>query len=213
MTQNEASRQTSASTPFAMLRRRDLLVGIGAVAFLAGSGISVDALLAQAEAAKPSTAFVHASRFVTSAALDDETALNRAWRQLSTLDRGFAQAVEKLSEAITSSGLKGMAEFLAAPVGKDEALLATARTITSAFYLGFTGTPPSHGHKDTTGFVTFTGALMWRPTIDATVIPTYARGGTDFWVQPPAGTPEPRGPQGIAEWHGSARSSTSSKRA
>jgi len=213
MTPTEASHPTFAALPLTALRRRNLLAGIGAVAFLAGSGISVDALLAQAEAAKPSAAFLHVSRFVTSASLDDDAAVTRAWTQLATLDRGFPQAVENLSKAIASSGFKGMTEFLAAPIGKDEALLATARTITSAFYLGFTGTPPSAGHKDTTGFVTFTGALMWRPTIDATVIPTYARGGTDFWVRPPAGTPASRGPQGIAEWRGSASSSNSSKKA
>ncbi len=133
----------------------------------------------------------------------------RAWTQLSTLDREFPRAAERLSAAITSSGVQDMAAFLAASVSKDEALLATARTITAAFYLGFTGRPPSEGHKDTTGFVTFTGALMWRPTIDATVIPTYARGGTNFWVNPPAGTPVPRGPRSIPEWQGSAHSSNS----
>lgn len=213
MTPTKVSRPTDAAQLSTALRRRTLLAGIGAVAFLAGSGISLDALLAQVEAAKPSAAFLHVSRFVTSASLDDDAAVTRAWTQLSTLDRGFPQAVEKLSTAIASSGLSGMAEFLAASIGKDEALLATARTITSAFYLGFTGTPPSEGHKDTTSFVTFAGALMWRPTIDSTVIPTYARGGTDFWVRPPAGTPAARGPRGIAEWHGSARSSNAAEKA
>jgi hypothetical protein len=213
MTPSKASRPTSANASAVPLRRRQLLAGIGGVAFLAGGGFSVDALLAQAELAKPSAAFVRTSRFVTGASLDDDTAVARAWTQLSTLDRAFPKAVEQLSAAIDSSGIATMAAFLAAPVGKDAALLATARTITSAFYLGFTGTAPSAGHKDTTGFVTFTGALMWRPTIDSTVIPTYARGGTDFWVRPPAGTPAARGPQGIAEWQGSARSSNSAKKA
>jgi len=34
--------------------------------------------------------------------------------------------------------------------------------------------------------VTFTGALAYEPTADATVIPTYSRGKTNYWVNPPA---------------------------
>jgi hypothetical protein len=115
--------------------------------------------------------------------------------------------VERLHTAITQSGAKTMAQWLAGPAPHDAALMATARTITSAFYLGYTGDPDSQAPHDTNGFVTFTGALMWRPTIDATIIPTYARGGTDYWVKPPAGTPAPKGPQGNPAWTGSTNSS------
>jgi hypothetical protein len=151
--------------------------------------------------------FLAVSNFVTTTDLDDATAVQRAWEQLCALDAGFAQAVERLHTAITQSGAKTMAQWLAGPAPHDAALMATARTITSAFYLGYTGDPDSQAPHDTNGFVTFTGALMWRPTIDATIIPTYARGGTDYWVKPPAGTPAPKGPQGNPAWTGSTNSS------
>jgi hypothetical protein len=175
------------------------MLGIGGASLLAGGAFRAENLLAQtSDPAKAPTAFVEASRFVTTADLDDPVAFSRAWQQLCALDAGFAQGVERLNAAILQSGAKTMALWLA---GKpDAALLATARTITSAFYLGYTGDPDSQLPHDTSGFVTFTGALMWRPTIDATIIPTYARGRTDFWVQPPAGTPIPKGPQGVAAW-------------
>jgi hypothetical protein len=41
---------------------------------------------------------------------------------------------------------------------------------------------------------------MYRPTLGMTVIPSYARGATDYWIDPPAGTPIPKGAAGIREW-------------
>jgi hypothetical protein len=190
------------------------MLGIGTASLMAGGALSVGRLFAQtADAPKVSPAFVAASRFVTSSDLDDAPALERAWQQLCTLDGGFAQAVDRLHTAIGQSGAKTMAQWLATPAIHDAALIATARTITSAFYLGYTGDPDSQAPHDSNGFVTFTGALMWRPTIDATIIPTYARGGTDYWVKPPAGTPTPKGPQGNPVWTGSTGASSSSKKA
>jgi fructose 5-dehydrogenase small subunit len=193
---------------FPVTRRNGLLLGIAGAGLLAGGALNVDRLLAQSASAPPAPpSFLAVSNFVTSADLDDATAVQRAWEQLCALDAGFAQAVERLHTAITQSGAKTMAQWLATPVIHDAALMATARTITSAFYLGYTGDPDSQAPHDTNGFVTFTGALMWRPTIDATIIPTYARGGTDYWVKPPAGTPVPKGPQGNPAWTGSTNSS------
>jgi hypothetical protein len=204
---------SSASPAPATFRRRDLLAGTGAVAFLAGLGISIDALLAQSANAAPSAEFEHVSRFVTDASLSDKEEMKRAWSQLVTLDRQFPDAVRRLSAAIKGAGMTAMSQFVASPLAKDEALFATARTVTAAWYLGHTGSAATATKKDTSQFVTFTGAIMWRPTIDATVIPTYSRGKTDFWVQPPAGTPVPKGPAGVPEWRGSKPSSQSSQKA
>ena len=192
------------------LKRRSLFLGIGTTALMAGMGLSI-ATAAPSAAGAPSAAFVEISRFVTGSHLDDANAVGRAWAQLVKLDAGFPDAVQKLSDAVKQAQLTSMAAFMASPLAKDEALTKTASTIVSAFYLGFTGTPVAHRATDDTGFVTFAGALMWRPTIDNTVIPTFARGGTDYWVQPPAGIPVPKGPQGQPEWQGSAPSPKSSK--
>lgn len=197
-----------------LTRRSSLLLGIAGAGLLTGGALRIDRLFAQsAQAPKAPPAFLAASRFVTSADLDDAPAIERAWQQLCALDTGFAQAVERLHSAIAQSGASTMAQWLATPAIHDAALIATARTITSAFYLGYTGDPDSQAPHDSNGFVTFTGALMWRPTVDATIIPTYARGGTDYWVKPPAGTPAPKGPQGNPDWTGSTGASSSSKKA
>jgi fructose 5-dehydrogenase small subunit len=193
------------------VKRRGLLLGIGAAALVAGMGIEGGAAGAPAAGGPPPAAFAEISRFVTGSRLDDETALGRAWSQLVALDAGFPQAVQRLRDAVTQAGLVSMSAFLASPLAQDAALIRTATTITSAFYLGFTGTPVSHRDKDDTGFVTFAGALMWRPTIDNTVIPTFARGKTDYWIAPPAGTPAPKGPQGQPAWQGASSSPNSPK--
>lgn len=205
--------QTAAgpAAPLITLRRRGLLLGIGTTALAAGMGLGSIARGNAAAGAPPPAAFGEISRFVTGSQLDDSRAIDRAWTQLVALDAGFPQAVQRLAQAVKQAHFGSMAAFMASPLAKDAALIKTATTITSAFYLGYTGTAIDHRVKDDTGFVTFAGALMWRPTIDATVIPTFARGGTDYWIQPPAGTPVPNGRKGQPDWQGSASSSTPAK--
>lgn len=190
--------------PIASLKRRDLLLGIGTTALIAGSGVGAGALFADPGAVTPPADFLAVSRFVTGSALSDDGAIARAWSQLVSLDAAFPEAVGKLNVAIHGAGLHSMADYLASPLSQDAALKKTAETIVSAWYLGYTGDFVEHAAKDDTGFVTFAGALMWRPTIDATVIPTYSRGATDFWIMPPEGTPVPKGAAGIADWQGSS---------
>lgn len=179
------------------IRRRDLMIGIATIA--AVGGVS-KVLAGPAAAPSPPAAFVDASRFVTGSALADSDAVGRAWSQLTALDAGFAQAVATLATAIRGAGLRDMAAFLASPLARDPGLLATVRTITATWYLGATGAAATATTKDTAGFVTFAGALMYRPTIGLTVIPTYARGGTDYWIDPPAGMPTPPGAARVRDW-------------
>ncbi|MFG1174294.1 sugar dehydrogenase complex small subunit [Erwiniaceae bacterium CAU 1747] len=61
----------------------------------------------------------------------------------------------------------------------------TIKAILSAWYLGYTGTPVPLRAVDSTRFITYTDALMYAPTRDATVIPSYSRGQTNYWIQPP----------------------------
>jgi hypothetical protein len=183
------------------IRRRELMIGIATVSLGGAGGFGLGkALAGPSGAAAPPAAFVEMSRFVTGSAIDDTGAIGRAWSQLVALDSGFAAAVTALSNAVHGGGLRDMAAFLASPLGRNDALVATARTITATWYLGGTGVADPVQAKDTSGFVTYAGALMYRPTIDATVIPSYARRGTNYWIDPPAGTPTPPGKTGVRDW-------------
>jgi hypothetical protein len=183
------------------IRRRELMIGIASVSVGGAGGFGLGkALAGPSKTVVPPPAFATISRFMTGSAIDDTGAIGRAWSQLVALDAGFAAAVAAFDDAIRSSGLRDMAAFLASPLARNDALLATARTITATWYLGGTGTANPVQSKDTTGFVTYAGALMYRPTIDATVIPSYARRGTNYWIDPPAGTPTPPGKAGVRDW-------------
>lgn len=187
---------------FSRLKRRDLLLGFASTLLLAGVAAGgAGRLLADPAPASVPPAFIAMSRFVTGSSLLDDATVLRAWTQLLALDAAFPAAVDRLRNAVRDAKVADMKAMLASPLGKDAGLMATVRTITATWYLGYTG--------EKTGFVTFAGALMWRPTIDATVIPTYSRGATDFWVDPPAGTPAPKGPAGSREWHGATPSTHS----
>jgi hypothetical protein len=202
-------RAASKTGAFAAIRRRDLLVGIGVVALLAGSGIALETSIAAADSGAPPVAFIQLSQFITGADLTDGPAMARAWTQLSALDTGFPAAVAHLHSAVASAGFKAMADFLASPLAKDAAVLKTVSAITAAWYLGYTGTPGSLTMTDNTGFVTYTGALMWRPTAGLMVIPTYSLGATNYWVDPPAGTAIPKNIK--RDWTGSTPRASSHK--
>ncbi len=194
--------QSREGPVFSRVKRRDLLLGFATTALLGGVAVAGGGrLLADPAPVRVSPAFIDMSRFVTGSSLLDDATVLRAWNQLLALDAAFPAAVDRLRSAVRGAKLADMKALLASPLGKDAALMATVRTITATWYLGYTG--------EKTGFVTFAGALMWRPTIDATVIPTYSRGATDFWVDPPAGTPAPKGPAGIREWRGATPSTHS----
>jgi hypothetical protein len=191
------------------MRRRDLLVGIGVVALLAGSGVALETSFAAADGGAPPVAFVQLSQFITGADLTDRPAMARAWTQLSALDAGFPAAVAQLHSAVVNGGFKAMPDFLASPLAKGATALKTVGAITSAWYLGYTGTQRSLTMTDDTGFVTYTGALMWRPTAGLMVIPTYSLGATNYWVDPPAGTVIPKNT--VRDWTGSMPRASSRK--
>ena len=116
---------------------------------------------------------------------------NRILTALTVLDSSFPQKVGSLISAMKTYGLKDMSDFKQfAEQNANQA--PVAMSIISAWYLGYTGTPamdatPAVGHPvDDATFVTYVGALMYAPTADTTVIPSYSRGHTNYWVNPPA---------------------------
>lgn len=180
------------------LDRRGFIVA-GAFALTAFAGARW--LVATAEAAPADAeAFRTLSAFLTGAPDLDAGIAARAFGQLTELDASFPEKVGALAAAVATSDAPSMDDFLAHPASSDVGLRAGAATIVSAWYLGYTGTPISLRAEDDTGFVTFTGALQFEPTMDATVRPTYARAGLNYWVEPPPFVTPPPMPAGIKSW-------------
>ncbi|MBB4867892.1 hypothetical protein HNP46_006811 [Pseudomonas nitritireducens] len=105
---------------------------------------------------------------------------------LSAADSRFPQRLAQLAEAVDADGFDDMTHFADFCARHEPAVKATAMAILSAWYLGYTGTPSSYSSEDGARFIAFRYALMYTPTLDATVIPTFARDRTDYWDRPPA---------------------------
>jgi hypothetical protein len=180
--------------------RRSFLVSVGLLGI--GTADGAGPFVGSATAAPPADveAFHALSSFLTGTPDLDLDLAGRALAQLSALDPDFGQKVARLAEIVRSAGAANMDAFLAAPASSDKTVRETTTTIVSAWYLGFTGTPIPLRAEDDTGFVTFLQARMYEPTLDATVRPTYARAGTDYWVDPPPFVTAPPGPPGLKSW-------------
>ncbi|MCP1625113.1 sorbitol dehydrogenase family protein [Pseudomonas nitroreducens] len=105
---------------------------------------------------------------------------------LTASDPSFPQRLTQLSCAVADDGFDDMRQFAEFCARHEPAVKVTAMAILSAWYLGYTGTPSASSSEDDARFIAFRSALMYAPTLDATVIPSFARGRTDYWDQPPA---------------------------
>ncbi|KAF1052478.1 MAG: Fructose dehydrogenase small subunit [Stenotrophomonas maltophilia] len=168
------------------LSRRGFLRGS---AVLAG-GLSLLPLSPQLMAAvldsTPQGGFMRLSLLLTARSALSSQQGQRIFDALGAIDTTFPQKLSDLQQAIAADGFSDMRQFGAFAARHDAALKATALTIISAWYLGYVGTPAGHSSEDNTRFIAFCDALMYQPTLDATVIPTYSRGHTNYWVEPPA---------------------------
>ncbi len=129
--------------------------------------------------------FLQLSRVLTNRAALDPVTAGRALANLAAEDAGFAAQATALLAAITAEQFTDMRAFKAF-IARHEAQRGTAMKIISAWYLGYTGTPSGNSDQDDARFVSYAGALMYQPTSDATVVPSYARGHTNYWAKPPA---------------------------
>lgn len=129
--------------------------------------------------------FLLLSQVLTNRAALDPVTADRALKNLTAEDSGFPAQADALFKAITEAKFTDMRTFNTF-IGRHPALRPAAMKIISAWYLGYTGTPSGNSDQDDARFVAFAGALMYQPTIDATVVPTYSRGHTNYWSQPPA---------------------------
>lgn len=129
--------------------------------------------------------FLQLSQLLTAGKTLDPAISERALAALTAGDAGFATKAAALSQAIAAEGFSDMREWSAFSARHPE-MADTGMKVISAWYLGYTGTPKEHSSVDDAQFVAYHDALMYQPTIDATVVPSYARGATNYWVNPPA---------------------------
>ena len=94
----------------------------------------------------------------------------------------FLVRAAALSNAMKTAGLSTPAAFSASPLAEDAILRATAIGLTAAWYLGHVA---KDDHDDHAGgkVVAYEKALMWAPTSDITVIPSYSRGAPNYWAE------------------------------
>lgn len=191
--------------PQSMAPRRDEPVTLDRRAFIVAGSFALAGfggarwLIAPAQAAS-SDDFLALSRFLADAGDLDPAIAARAFGQLTELDATFPDKVSTLMDVVVSSQAPSIDDFLAHPASSGTRLRETMVTVVSAWTLGYTGTPIPLRAEDDTGFVTFLGALQFRPTMDATLRPTYARDGLNYWVEPPPFVEAPPMPAHIRAW-------------
>lgn len=198
------SRRRSEEETETVDQDRRAVVGMSAVLAAFGGFSGGWWLIARADAAAAAPANVEDFRalsvLLTGVRDLDPALAERAYKQLTALDADFPSKATAVAEAVGASAETSVDAFLASPQAGGEGLKDTMITIVSAWYLGYTGTPISLRAEDDTGFVTFTKALMYAPTADATVYPSYARDGINYWVDPPPFVTPPPAPPGITSW-------------
>lgn len=126
------------------------------------------------------------SLFLTERETLDPSLTLRVLARCTEADPLFPDKMKALWGSIAQQGMSRVGQLSASPIYQNPAHKDTVQKIVRAWYLGYTGTPVSMRAVDDTKLVTFTGALAYTPTLDATVIPTYSRGHTNYWVNPPS---------------------------
>jgi hypothetical protein len=163
------------------LKRRTVL-GVGAAMFAA---VTFDLSNSASAQSPDERSFLELSQKLTGRSSLDQEISGRALAALTAENPSFPAAAAELATAMKNAGLVDMRQFKTFAADHPD-VAATAYKIISAWYLGHTGTPAAESTVDDARFVSYAGALMYEPTIDVTVIPTYARGRTNYWFEPPA---------------------------
>ncbi|MFI8415706.1 sugar dehydrogenase complex small subunit [Serratia sp. NPDC078593] len=167
-----------------MLTRRQLLIS---GAYLTGFAV-LNPVLSWAKMPSQfsdSTSFYQLSLLLTGRKQLSPLVAQRALDCLCSEDAQFVEKMRQLMNVMSVANITHADQLLGHRILTDDETQNTVKKIVSAWYLGFTGTPIPLRSVDNTRFVTYTDALMYSPTLDATVIPTYSRGHTNYWTQPP----------------------------
>lgn len=178
----DTHKETSSRKQLSMTRRALL----GSAAALSAAVAFAPHAFAHAVSAHTRFEFLHLSEILTAKrSLDPEVAV-RAFDCLTAEDPSFSGKASALAQHITEAGFSDMRTFNQFLPSAQAEMRATAMKIISAWYLGYTGRPAMDSTVDDARFVTYTQALMYQPTIDATVIPSFSRGHTNYWSTPPS---------------------------
>lgn len=121
----------------------------------------------------------------------------RLWTLLCEQDSQFPAQLARLMTRLNALHSEDREQIVAQ---LDDADVKTALTIISPWYLGYTGHPSTTKAVDDAHFVTFLSALMYEPTRDHTIRPSYARAGGDYWAEVPPGVTAPPMSTLIREW-------------
>lgn len=176
-------RTEDRGVPISLPISRRALVG---TAVLAGTAFAIGgtAILGTsnafaAAAAKAASAdFLRLSEFLTGGKPLEAGLATRYQAALARLDPTFDAAASELQRYVTDAKATSIDALLARP-DLAEPLRKTITQIVSAWYLGIV-------NNDTdVELVSYAQALMYRPTADVLVIPSYG-GGPDSWGEKPA---------------------------
>jgi hypothetical protein len=161
------------------LDRRTFLVE---TAVLAAGLVLIDAMPAPEASEEPEIRDADLMKlvvFLTNKADLSAELVVRAHRALLAERPSFDQRLKALIQRIDAAGLHDVEEFRASSLAKESDLMMTSIAVISALYTGRVGNS-YRGH-----LVSFEEALMYRPTADVTVIPTYARAAPGYWAKAP----------------------------
>lgn len=172
--------------------RRQFLTGLASIPL--GSMLASKVLAQSAEA---SADVVQAARLLTGRPALPEVIIARAQAFQSELDPTFPDRLATFAQALAKGGATDREAIIAALSDADA---ATAIQLISPLYLGYTGAPSTTKAVDNAKFVTYLDALMYEPTADNLLRPSYARGGPNYWTETPEGVTAPEMPADILDW-------------
>lgn len=174
--------------------RRQFLLALATIPITGALGLPA---LAQDAAGGTSAEVIAAGRILTGRPDFPEVVIARAQAFQAELDPSFPARLAALADAIAKTGSTDREVVIA---GLSDADAATAIQLISPLYLGYTGSPTTTAAVDDAKFVTYLNALMFEPTSDNLLRPSYARGGPNYWTAVPEGVTAPEMPADILEW-------------
>jgi len=139
--------------------------------------------LALADTTPATSDLTKMASFLTGKSVDAALA-QRAGSAIGKIDQTYPQALAKLQAFIAANNIADVESLQDAP-GFDDELRGTARTLISALYLGYAGTPKGQSATDDVQFVTYTQALTYQLTYPFTPIPSYSRWSSGYWAHLP----------------------------
>ncbi|MET0519661.1 MAG: sugar dehydrogenase complex small subunit [Burkholderiaceae bacterium] len=169
----------SSEVPGAAVSRRQLIAAAAvAGTALALGGATVLGTSNAFAAASSAQGFQRLSEFLTGGQPLPAALAVRYQAALSRHDPAFAGAAGALQRYVDEANAGSIDALLARP-DLSEALRKTITQIVSAWYLGIVGSDAQ------AELISYAQALMYRPTQDVLVVPTYG-GGPDSWGEKPA---------------------------